>query len=325
MPGLKDMDYLAARLHGRRARLAEGPRLRALCALGSPAALGEALFPGAGLTAAADIQARLAEEFIKETLEIRACLSGARAAFIEWQAARFQLENLKLIVRALAAGRDPAAAARLLIRLPACPGYGAELGKAKNFEELLAALPRGVLRGSLQAAYAAPPPAGAPFFYEARLDRDYLREMAARAAALGGEDGELAGLLCAQEAAVFNLELAARGINFHGFEKGALLELLASGPGLGPKRFPELPGSGAESEGAGPEQDGLAAAWRRCARLAARSFRRGHMEFGAAAGYVALRRAETSNLITVAEGLRLGLAAEEILRRLVPLSLEGHV
>ena len=330
---LGDLDYLAARLHGRRGRMAAGPRLRDLCGLGTPAALAEALFPASGITRASGIQARLAEDLVKKTREISRSLSGARAAFIDWQAARFQLENLKVMVRALDAGRDRGEAARLLIRLPADMGYGPELAAAKDRAGLLAALPDGRFRASLEKAYAARSGAGALFFYEAALDRDYLAELAARAAALAGVDRDYACRLCAQEEALFNLALASRGRFSYGLDKKPLLELYAPGARFSRRRFGKMldaagPGeltalAGADAEPPSPEPGatgGEALAWRRYARLALRDFRSSHLGFGAAAAYLALRRVEVSDLTTISEGLRLKLEAGEILRRLSGVS-----
>ncbi len=107
MLGIKDPDHLAARLHGRRARLADGARLRALCGLGSQAALARALFPGEKAVSSAQLQGRLTGEFITETMEIAACLEGPWARFAGWQAAWFQLENLKAALRGVFSGCRP--------------------------------------------------------------------------------------------------------------------------------------------------------------------------------------------------------------------------
>lgn len=333
-----DLDQLAAVLHGRRGRMAAGPRLRSLCGLGSPGALGEALFPGEGVATAAAIQARLAEDLLAELLRIKSSLAGPRAAFLDWQAARFQLENLKLTVRALAAGVDTAAAALLLLRLPGEPGYGPEMAQAKDLGELASALPAGIFRDTLEKALAARPAAGWTFFYEAELDKAYLAEMSLRADALTGEGREAACRLCALESDAFNLALAARGRFSYGFEKKALLGLFAAGPCPGRKKFARLLNAAGPAElrplAAGPASDPGTAepdapalealAWRRYARTAARIFRSSHIGFGAVAAYLALRRVEAANLTTVSEGLRLGLAPEGILGRLVPLSGAGN-
>ena len=330
-----DLDNLSARLHGRRSRLADGERLRSLCALASPAELAGALFPGSGLGYSRQVQARLAEEFVLEARELASVLGGARARFIEWVAARLQAENIKVMVRALSAGFPPALARPLLLGLPAWPGvHGPDLAGAETPGALVEALPQGVLRDSLEQAYSVYKEGNSSFFREAALDRDYLGELLARLAALPRADREYTAALVRQEISVFDLMLAARGKFFYGLEKKDLLPLFAPGSELSARKFSALlsaPGvgslralaAGAAVEAGPPEPDPSALealAWGRYARLAARAFRGSHMGFGAVAGYLAMRRLEVSNLITVAEGLRLGVPAGELRPRLLPRS-----
>jgi vacuolar-type H+-ATPase subunit C/Vma6 len=108
-----DADHLAARLHGRRSRMAEGERLRALCSLGSPRELGQALFPGAGIASCAAVQARLEQELALELSDMARGMTGPRGAFMRWLAARLQAENLKLAIRALFSGSGAREAAGL--------------------------------------------------------------------------------------------------------------------------------------------------------------------------------------------------------------------
>jgi len=330
-----DLDNLSARLHGRRSRLADGERLRSLCALASPAELAGALFPGSGLGYSRQVQARLAEDFVREALELSSALGGARARFIEWTAARLQAENIKVMVRALAAGFPPAISGPLLMRLPAWPGvHYRRLAEAGTPEALVEVLPQGVLRDSLERAYSVYKDQNSSFFIEAALDRDYLGELQSRLAALPRADREYTAALVRQETSVFDLMLAARGKFFYGLEKKDLLPLFAPGSELSGRKISAMlsaPGvgslrglaAGAAVEAGPPEPDPSALealAWGRYARLAARAFRGSHMGFGAVAGYLALRRLEVSNLITVAEGLRLGVPANELRPRLLPRS-----
>ena len=211
-------------------------------------------------------------------------------------------------------------------------GCGEELAGAATKEALADLLPEGYLRVSLAGALALAGERREPFLYEASLDRDYLAGLSTRAAALGGEGAALAAGLAGQEAAAFNLMLAARGRFFHDFEKKDLLPLFAPGPCMDIKKFSRLLSAGAAGElralasgsavEPGPPEPDLSAlealAWRRYARLAGRALRRGHMGGGAVAAYLALRRIETANLGSVSEGLRLKLEAGALLGRLIP-------
>ena len=334
MLGLKDLDHLAARLHGRRGRLYDGARLRALCSLGSPADLAKIIFPGEGLATAAGLERRLLDAYLSEAREISACFDGARRALLEWQAARFQLENLKTIVRALSSGAE--GTGEQLISLSAGTGYGRELAGIKSREELLAALPEGIFRASLARAFDDYPEKGAVFFIEAALERDYLAELSARVAGLNARDREAAGALCAQETAAFNLALAARGKFFYGFVNKDLLRLLAPCPDRELRKLKAMLAvadlGAAAAIALGPEpSDGAAAqgleamSRRRYRRLAVKALRGDHLGFGTVAAYLALRRLETADLVTVAEGLRLGTGAAELERRLLPGPEAAHV
>jgi vacuolar-type H+-ATPase subunit C/Vma6 len=216
--------------------------------------------------------------------------------------------------------------------------YGEELTKAGTPEELVQALPPGVLRGCLERAYAVYPDRRRSFFYEAALDQSYLEELRTCLGKLRGEDRDYTIQLVRQEIAVFNLMLAARGRFFYGIEKPVLLGLFAPGSGIDGRRFSALlaaPGvaalralaAGLAVEAGPPEPDPSALealAWKRYARLASRAFRGSHMGFGAVVGYLALRRLEAANLTTVSEGLRLGVPAGELYRRLLPRSGEAQ-
>ncbi len=328
-----DLDNLYARLHGRFGRLAAGERLRSLCALASTEALAADLFNVSGPATPKQVQNKLAENFIYEARELASVLGGARARFIEWAAARLQLENLKVLVRALAAGFPPAAARPLLIPPPAWPEVcGPAAVEAGTPEGLVAALPEGALRDSLERAYAFYPDRSRSFFYEAALDRDYLAELRTRLAGLQRGDREYTAALVFQETALFDLMLAARGRYFYGIEKETLAGLFAAGSGIDVRRFSKMLdaggvaalralASGLAVEAGPPEPDPSvleALAWSRYARLALRAFRSAGTGFGVAAGYLALRRLEISNLTTVSEGLRLGVTAGELGRRMLP-------
>jgi len=328
-----DLDSLAAGLHGRRSRMADGERLRSLCSLPSHGALAAALFPGRGAATPGQVQRLLAESFIRETYELAFSLGGARGRYVEWLAARLQVENLKVMVRAFSAGLTPEAARPMLFGMPAGQeAYGPALAKARTPGQLAAALPAGALRSCLERAYAAYPENSRPFFYEAALDQCYFGELQVRLRGLRGADREYTDRLARQETAVFDLMLAARGRFFYGLEKKALLGLFAPGSNITALRFSDMldaPGvaelralaAGLAVQAGPPEPDPAALealAWGRYARLAARAFRGSHMGFGAVAGYLALRRLEAANLITVSEGLRLGVPVGELYSRTLP-------
>lgn len=307
----------------------EGAGLARLCGLPSEEALGAALFPGAGIASSAAIQRRVEEDLLAEVTALAGALEAGRAAFMRWLAARLQAENLKAAARRIFSGAPAEAALGLFAGPPAAAGpYGPGLEKAKDAAGLLAALPAGPLRGALESGYAAYGSGGNLFFLEAAVDRGYLTELLGRAAGLPAAGREAALALAAQEADIFHLALVSRGKLYYGFETENLLALHIPGTRLDRRRLRRMLTSAPEAarelaaglaveragiNGPGLEKEG----WLRYARLANRIFRGANVDFGAAAGYAALRRLEAVNLAVVAEGLRLGVPEAELRARLV--------
>jgi vacuolar-type H+-ATPase subunit C/Vma6 len=169
---------------------------------------------------------------------------------------------------------------------------------------------------------------------EAALDRGYLNELVSRAAALSGEDRELVEPVIQQEADNLHLALIGRGKFVYGLEPERLLEFHVAGTKIPRQRFaamlaePDLaavarlaegraldvPPSGLTGTGESiPDAAGLErCGWHRFARLANRAFRRSHVGLGAIVGYVALRRVEVANLITLSEAIRQGVEPDAI-------------
>lgn len=301
-----NLDYLAVRLHGRRSRMAEAGRLDALCRAGSIAELSHAVLADTEFQAAADLQRRLVQDLAGELAGFRGYAGRAGSALIEWMLVRFQVENLKVLARGSAT----------------TPPSG----------DFATRMPKGPLRdGFLRAAtiYRDQP---RPFFLEAALDRAWLAELLARADAVSGEDEEVIRALVCQETDIFHLMLVARGRFHYGLAPELLLPLHVAGTNIPRVRFaamladPDLATAAGRAVGrvidSLPAETDAAAlealAWNRFARLANRAFRRSHIGLGAVVGYVALRRVEIANLITLSEGVRAGIAGETIRARMTP-------
>lgn len=97
-----DLDCLAARLHGRCSRLAEGDRLDALCRLRDLSELGGAICPSAEFRGAADFQRRVVQDFALELGGMLKHLGAGGGDLLAWMQVRFQVENLKVLVRGFA-------------------------------------------------------------------------------------------------------------------------------------------------------------------------------------------------------------------------------
>lgn len=328
-----DLDYLATRLHARRSRMAEAERLDELCNIRTIPELCRAIRLDTDYQTAAAFQRRLVQDLVQELSSCVRHVGGAGGEVLAWMLARFQVENMKTLLRGFVNQTSSEVLQEHLVRFPEglaldVPGL-ATSGSLEDFIELL---PPGTPRQRLNEAFAVHRDHQQPFFLEAALDCGYFQELLAKTRQLSGEDQAIVRPLALQEANFFQFMLAARGRFHFDLPADALLalrlpgifddwfktlltapDLLAaakSGVGI---VFDELP-----AERGSHEIDLEALAWKRYLRLANGAFRRSHMGLGAVIGYAGLRRVETANLITLSEGIRSGMTGEAIRVRLIP-------
>jgi vacuolar-type H+-ATPase subunit C/Vma6 len=336
-----DLDHVAARLHGRRSRLGEGARLDALGRLRTLGELAHACWPDAEPPSTTQFQRHLVGDLLAELTECLAHLGGAGARLVDWLRVRFQVENLKVLLRGVATHTPLAGLHEFLLPLPRELALDpAALRAAESWTAFGARLPTGPLRRSLAKVAIAAGDNSPPFFLEAALDRSYFQELIARGSALAGEDKEVIAPLLQQEVDIFHLMLVGRGKFQHGLAPELLLPLQVAGTRISRARqaamlaAPDLaavaqlamgsgldalpaPRSGANTTTVEPAAL-EALAWNRLLRLANRAFRRSHLGLGTVVGYAFLRRVEVANLITLSEGLRAGLTSEAIGGRMLP-------
>ncbi len=338
-----DLDYLVARLHGRRSQLAEEERLDELCRLRSIPELASALYPERDLQAPVDLQRQLVQDLLDELSELRVYVAGAGARLLGGMLTRFQVENLKVLVRGFITQTPLELMHRHLVSLPRDltlnTGAMASAGSLAEFARLV---PKGPLRQSFTEATHSCGERPKAFFLEAALDRGYFQELLARAAEVSGEDKEAVQAMVFQEVDMFHLMLVVRGRFYYGLAAAGLVPFHLGGTRIPLARFvamlsqPDL--RGAAQHGVGrvvgalpPELKGTnepsatadparleALAWERFSHLANSTFRCSPMGLGAVIGYVGLRRLEVANLLTLSEGIRAGLAVEVIRARLAP-------
>jgi len=341
-PGVNDLDFLGALLHGRRSRLAEAGRLDALCRLRTLPELGRTVYPDSEFQAAADFQRRLAQDLVRELSGCLRHLDGAGAELLFWMLVRFQVENIKVLVCGLV-NHIPFEELRRYI-VPLAHGLALDLevlGKAESLDDFIARLPLGWPRRWLRNAATVFREQPRPFFLEAALDCGYFQELLARTELLPDEEKELIKPVILQEVDTFHLMLALRGKFHYGLGPELLLPLHVRGSGISTERFAAMNADPDPSTAAGrvvgrvldalPSAPATATgsvtldlaafealAWKRFLRLANRAFRRSHMGLGAVVGYMSIRRVEVANLITISEAVRTGLTAEAMSVRLIP-------
>jgi len=337
-----DLDYLATRLHARRSRMVEGERLDPLCGLRTISELGRAFYPESELHSAEHFQRRKVQSLIQELAGFRPHVGDSGQEFIAWLLARFQVENMKTLLRGMLHHIPLEKLQPQLAVLPVDLELNSRfLATAGSVEDFAARLPAGRPRDRLTELLAGQQGVPQPFLLEAALDCGYYQELLARTAELPDEEREIIRPLVFQEANFFQWMLVVRGKFHHDLAANLLLPLRVPGSGVSGDWFklllaaPDLPAAAKLCPGivldefparrrAGetttPTDPATveALAWNRLLRLANGAFRRSHMGLGAVAGYAVLRRMEVANLITLSEGIRLGVDAGTIRSRLVP-------
>jgi V/A-type H+/Na+-transporting ATPase subunit C len=347
----QDLDFLAARLHGRRSRMAEGERLDGLCRIGGLEEFFRTIFPEFELPGSTDFQRLLVHGLVREFSRLRAYMSGPGADFIDWTIVRFQVENLKILIRAWFLKTPIEEAERHLVALP--PELTLDvprLSKAELLRDFVRLLPEGILRENLEKTLKIYPDHPRPFFFEAALDRGYFTGLLERMERLAPGDLETVKPMVYQEADTFQLMLVARGRFHYGLAPDTLRPLrvgetripravfvamlsdpdlvTAAGRVVGRVIDRVLPEGGSGDASTAADAALLERlAWKRYLRLANEAFRHSHMGLGAIVGYTGLRRIEAANLITICEGIRSGMAAETLRGHLISRSeVEGaHV
>jgi vacuolar-type H+-ATPase subunit C/Vma6 len=342
VPVARDLDFLAARLHGRRSGLAEGDQLDALCRVRSLHELARALCPGLAVPHAADIQQRLVHDLLDELSDVLAQVPPAPARLIAWLRVRFGIENLKVAARGFATRTPPAVLEQYVLPLPADLAADLEpLATAPDVDAFVEALPEGAFPAEAEPvleAYRAMP---RPFFLEAALDQAYFTELLARTGRLPARERRGVAPIVEQEVDTYHLALASRGRFRYELEPDVLALLHVPGTALDRDIFaamlaaPDLPAAAARAVGRvvdrlprEPREEEASAdayaealeglAWSRYLRAANLVFRRHHMGLAAVVAYTAIRRVEVANLITLSEGIRADLGADAIRARLVP-------
>jgi len=302
-----NLDYFVARLHGKRSSMAESDRLASLTRVRSLQEFTRAIFPEREFQDTADFQRQLIEELAREFSGFPGHLDRAERHLIDWMPARLEAENIKVLLRACITKISLEEVTQRLVPLP---------GQTQAVVESLVRAP-------------------------ALSDFVTLLPFGPRLTLLSSRDRqEVEGVIC-QEVDIFHLLLVLRGKFNYGLAADQLLSFHVPGtriphallatmlddhdPWIAVGRavmraIDPLPVEGALSESSSAIQIPFIEdlAWQRYHRLANTAFRRSHMGFGVVVGYVALRRLEVANLITISAGMRTGAGEDGLRARMVP-------
>lgn len=323
--------------------MAEGGRLDDLCQIQNLPEFFRATFPESELKEVSDFQRLLVHELISELSGFSRHMSGPGADLIDWTLIRFQVENMKVLIRGYLKQTPMEEMYEHLVSLPKGLAFdNQKMATARTLDDLVRLFPRGgLLQESMKKAVRVYSDHSQPFFFEAMLDRAYFQGLLARMERLAREDLEAIRPVVHQEVDIFHIMLAARGRFNYNLPPEMLRPLHVAGTRIPLSLFatilddPDLLTSagrviqrvidGVPLEKGSSDKpmvndasvlDGLV--WKRLFRLANRAFRQSHIGLGAVIGYAVLRRIEVANLITISEGIRGGFSAGSIRERLTP-------
>ncbi|MCX8111287.1 MAG: V-type ATPase subunit [Syntrophorhabdaceae bacterium] len=336
-----DLDFLTSYLHARYSKMALGERAYELCRIQNIIDLYQAIYPDKGISDITEFQRRCVFELISEIYNFRMYLSGTGAELIDLVLTRFQIENLKVLLRAYLTGIPFEEINRYIFYLPEELSLNISgLVKAESIEEFIHLAPKGFIQESLEWSLKLFNEYKKPFFFETGMDCGYYNELIKCVQSVPKKDSEIIKPIIFQEVDIYHLMLITRGRFVYNLPTEVIKTLHVEGTRL-PKRFftamlgysditsmayqlenrvvDYLPSEYGRAEGI-KDNDGSileTLAWKRFCHLSNQAFRRSHMGLGALLGYIGLRRIEIANLTTISEGIRQKLTPDIIRRHLI--------
>ncbi|MEW5768805.1 MAG: V-type ATPase subunit [Pseudomonadota bacterium] len=287
------------------------------------------------------LEQRIIAAMLEETRVLIRPLDGAARAFLVYWTERFEVSNLKTLLRGKMMGERPAA---LLARLTPMGAFGRldaqDLAHAEDVGELLRRLEAGHYSGIVRHARRAFEESRDPFILDAALDRGYHEGLAHRALPLEKEAGEPFRRLMAALVDRINLVWLLRyRFNYHLPPAQVYFLLVGSHYRLPSARLRELAALGSPEavlealpepqramlRGAAGIPEVAARTEGALAEAAARVLRADAPAIARAFAYLILRERDLRAVRAILRGRHLELAPDDIrLAMFQPVPAEGH-
>ncbi|HUT37121.1 MAG TPA: V-type ATPase subunit [Planctomycetota bacterium] len=328
MPLSGDFDYIQAKVHGLRSRVYELERLDHVCDLRTIPQLWHRLYPEANPGDHHELQRRLLADHAATLEGVRDHLPEHLAPLYAWMMRRFQVENLKVLLRGWKA-KEPAqrvvpflARVRAELALEAAPFL-----KAGDLASFVLLIPEPALRAAALRAAPQHAETGETFFVEAALDAAYYARLLALAADLPAAHRGPCEALVRLEAALYDTLTIFRLKLNYGVTQDRARPFLVKGAlgGVSVERLFDYPDfrdmlGHVPRELLSPEDaarvftvaDLERVLWEHLLQEANRRFYRSVGDLGLVIAFYTVKRIELANLIRVIEGVRYGLPAEAI-------------
>jgi vacuolar-type H+-ATPase subunit C/Vma6 len=321
-------EFINAKVRGMRSKLIEAERLTSLTDCRSLHELFRRLRPTETFEGHTPFQRELVESHVNALDRVRRFLSGPMSALFDRLMARFQLEDLKIVMRAHRAGMSLADVGPLLVPLPRDLALPFEmLFENPDPRRFVEAVPEPDWRPAL-AACLKPGEGGGLFECEMELDRAYWRNVMEAARGVDPRARRLAAL----DSAIHGALMILRARLVYDLDRDRIGPwIVRDGDYLTHRTADALLGVSSLSEGVDrlptrmlpPGRDPLTLSDLEDAlllhqyRTAVRCFVESVLDVSVVIAFYYIKRAELSNLIRLSEGVRHALPRDEIESRLL--------
>ncbi|KPK60276.1 MAG: hypothetical protein AMK73_08215 [Planctomycetes bacterium SM23_32] len=326
-------DFLGAKLRGRRSRLFEGDRLRELAGQGSLRDLAWRLYPREEPGGIAALERRMLADCVAELASLARYLDGAYRAFYVALLGRYPVENLKVALRLWGRGEGGGDPRDYLVDLPPALRLRVDdLLGAADIEAFVEAIPLPAVRECAQGALPLYGEDGRKAYLEMAFDKGYWQGVWATMPR--GMHGFAAPVRAEFDA--MRLLGTLRAARRYGMPWEQWRMLLPAGPGqIGDSLLRGLHADpraefaarslrwleSSVQELAAQEEGGAFGhleelLWRRAVRLADRQYYAHMTGPGVLISYFYLKRNERRELFGIAQMLRYGRSAPEIIEQI---------
>jgi len=330
--------FIIAKVRGMRGKLYEGEKLTRLCDAPGIEELAATLAPGEPIGDTIGLQRHLTAQHVRALRSILVHLAGWRHELFLWMLRRYQVENLKVLLRAWATHAEPSLLARYTVDLPGAIGLPIQaMMNSPDLESVIRKIPVPELQAGAFTGLGGFEESGRLFFVEAGLDQGYLAELRRRSERVGEESRPAVRQLVGLELDIYNVMLVLRAMfdysipfnkvrglfaPFGAYVGLRVLEQLRHAPDLDAAAgLVPPPALGATTPA--PSAEALETAmWQNLYRVANRWYYSCVLDFGAIAAFYYIKRVELRNLIRISEHVRYGERGAAIRDQLIRRAAE---
>lgn len=333
-----DMDFLCAKVRGLRGRLYAGPSLLALARLASSAAYYEKVLSGSVPQSHIQGQHSLITAHAEHLVRISRFLSGKRRDAFDWLVRRYQIENLKILLRARAHKLGKDAALDLLTKLPDELSLPIdEILGAQGLKALADAIPLKPVAENLMLVAGLSEEPNFAFYLESAVEQACLTEGLRRISLLRRAERGRCIEIIETEILAYNILLLWRGLKTYSINPGTMQNfVIRRGPfsnlatrlrAFETDDISALPSALGVGKILGDKVAGIATVedlenvlQTQLYRTAKRLFAKSMFDFGLIVAYFFLKRFELQDLIRLSEAIRQSLGPEEARTHLVTVN-----